>query len=107
MVRESAVFRHAPFMLNLDCDALENQCAFWWIHPQLGKKLCYVQFPQNFGGIDQYANGNNIFLNIYIYIYTTNLIRDLSEKRKKMTCDCWLSSLSCCCDKSFRINLSD
>jgi hypothetical protein len=35
--------------------------------PQLGKKLCYVQFPQRFDGIDlhdRYANRNVVFFDV-------------------------------------------
>ena len=35
--------------------------------PQLGKKLCYVQFPQRFDGIDRndrYANRNIVFFDV-------------------------------------------
>jgi hypothetical protein len=35
--------------------------------PQLGKKVCYVQFPQRFDGIDRsdrYANHNTVFFDV-------------------------------------------
>lgn len=60
-------------MLNLDCDhyinnskaAREAMC--FLMDPQLGKKLCYVQFPQRFDGIDlhdRYANRNVVFFDV-------------------------------------------
>lgn len=35
--------------------------------PLIGKKVCYVQFPQRFDGIDQhdrYANRNTVFFDV-------------------------------------------
>jgi len=37
--------------------------------PLLGKKVCYVQFPQRFDGIDRhdrYANRNVVFFDVSI-----------------------------------------
>ncbi|KAK7833569.1 cellulose synthase a catalytic subunit 7 [udp-forming] [Quercus suber] len=73
LVRVSAVLTNAPFMLNLDCDhyinnskaAREAMC--FLMDPQVGKKVCYVQFPQRFDGIDRndrYANRNTVFFDI-------------------------------------------
>lgn len=73
LVRVSAVLTNAPFMLNLDCDhyinnskaAREAMC--FLMDPQTGKKVCYVQFPQRFDGIDRhdrYANRNTVFFDI-------------------------------------------
>nr|DAD46033.1 TPA_asm: hypothetical protein HUJ06_004263 [Nelumbo nucifera] len=86
--------------------------------PQLGKKLCYVQFPQRFDGIDRhdrYANRNIVFFDINkkgldgiqgpVYVGTGCVLNrqalygydpPVSEKRPKMTCDCW-PSWCCCC----------
>lgn len=72
-VRVSAVLTNAPFILNLDCDhylnnskaVRESMC--FLMDPQLGKKLCYVQFPQRFDGIDRhdrYANRNIVFFDV-------------------------------------------
>ncbi|KAK4407261.1 Cellulose synthase A catalytic subunit [UDP-forming] [Sesamum angolense] len=70
LVRVSAVLTNAPFILNLDCDHyLQNSKAVreamcFLMDPQIGKKLCYVQFPQRFDGIDRhdrYANRNVVF----------------------------------------------
>ncbi|XP_030510687.1 cellulose synthase A catalytic subunit 7 [UDP-forming] [Cannabis sativa] len=73
LVRVSAVLTNAPFMLNLDCDhyinnskaAREAMC--FLMDPQVGKRVCYVQFPQRFDGIDKndrYANKNSVFFDI-------------------------------------------
>ncbi|KAH0869014.1 hypothetical protein HID58_076036 [Brassica napus] len=125
MVRVSAVLTNAPFMLNLDCDHYINnsrairESMCFLMDPQLGKKLCYVQFPQRFDGIDRndrYANRNIVFFDINmrgldgiqgpVYVGTGCVFNrpalygyepPVSEKRKKMTCDCWPSWLSCCC----------
>ena len=57
-------------MLNLDCDHYINnskairEAMCFLMDPQLGKKICYVQFPQRFDGIDRhdrYANRNVVF----------------------------------------------
>lgn len=141
---------NAPFMLNLDCDHYINnsrairESMCFLMDPQLGKKLCYVQFPQRFDGIDRndrYANRNIVFFDVNHHTFSSkNRIRTLksdslcyilqinmrgldgiqgpvyvgtgcvfnrpalygyeppvSEKRKKMTCDCWPSWLCCCC----------
>lgn len=72
-VRVSAVLTNAPFMLNLDCDHYINnsrairESMCFLMDPQLGKKLCYVQFPQRFDGIDhndRYANRNIVFFDV-------------------------------------------
>lgn len=72
-VRVSAVLTNAPFMLNLDCDHYINnsmairEAMCFLMDPQFGKKLCYVQFPQRFDGIDRhdrYANRNVVFFDV-------------------------------------------
>ncbi|XP_008794369.1 cellulose synthase A catalytic subunit 9 [UDP-forming]-like [Phoenix dactylifera] len=73
LIRVSAVLTNAPFMLNLDCDhyinnskAIREAMCFLMDH-QTGRKVCYVQFPQRFDGIDQhdrYANRNTVFFDI-------------------------------------------
>ncbi|XP_010556863.1 PREDICTED: cellulose synthase A catalytic subunit 4 [UDP-forming] isoform X2 [Tarenaya hassleriana] len=125
MVRVSAVLTNAPFMLNLDCDHYINnskavrEAMCFLMDPQLGKKLCYVQFPQRFDGIDRhdrYANRNIVFFDINmrgldgiqgpVYVGTGCVFNrqalygydpPVSEKRPKMTCDCWPSWCCCCC----------
>ncbi|KAG5563976.1 hypothetical protein RHGRI_000223 [Rhododendron griersonianum] len=72
-IRVSGVLTNAPFMLNLDCDHYINnskavrEAMCFLMDPQLGKKVCYVQFPQRFDGIDRndrYANRNTVFFDI-------------------------------------------
>ncbi|KAL1366403.1 hypothetical protein HN51_014231 [Arachis hypogaea] len=128
LVRVSAVLTNAPFMLNLDCDHYINnskairEAMCFLMDPQLGKKLCYVQFPQRFDGIDRhdrYANRNIVFFDINmkgldgiqgpVYVGTGTVFNrqalygydpPVSEKRPKMTCDCWPSWCCCCCGGS-------
>ncbi|KAI5680055.1 hypothetical protein M9H77_01282 [Catharanthus roseus] len=128
LVRVSAVLTNAPFMLNLDCDhylnnskaAREAMC--FLMDPHVGKKLCYVQFPQRFDGIDRhdrYANRNVVFFDINmkgldgiqgpVYVGTGCVFNrqalygydpPVSQKRPKMTCDCWPKWCCCCCGGS-------
>jgi cellulose synthase A len=72
-VRVSAVLTNAPYFLNLDCDHYINnskamrEAMCFMMDPQLGKRVCYVQFPQRFDGIDRndrYANHNTVFFDI-------------------------------------------
>ncbi|KAB2634485.1 cellulose synthase A catalytic subunit 4-like [Pyrus ussuriensis x Pyrus communis] len=128
LVRVSAVLTNAPFMLNLDCDHYINnskavrEAMCFLMDPQLGKKLCYVQFPQRFDGIDRhdrYANRNVVFFDINmrgldgiqgpVYVGTGCVFNrqalygydpPVSEKRPKMTCDCWPSWCFCGCCRS-------
>ncbi|TXG70440.1 hypothetical protein EZV62_005375 [Acer yangbiense] len=73
LVRVSAVLTNGPFMLNLDCDHYINnsralrEAMCFLMDPNLGKLVCYVQFPQRFDGIDKndrYANRNTVFFDI-------------------------------------------
>jgi cellulose synthase A len=73
LIRVSAVLTNAPFMLNLDCDHYINnskairEAMCFLMDPQVGRKVCYVQFPQRFDGIDasdRYANRNTVFFDI-------------------------------------------
>ncbi|GLJ53774.1 hypothetical protein SUGI_1147670 [Cryptomeria japonica] len=128
LVRVSAVLTNAPFILNLDCDHYINNCKAareamcFLMDPQLGKKLCYVQFPQRFDGIDRhdrYANRNTVFFDINmkgldgiqgpVYVGTGCVFNrqalygydpPVSQKPKKMTCDCLPSWCCCCCGGS-------
>ncbi|KAG2548569.1 hypothetical protein PVAP13_9KG193600 [Panicum virgatum] len=125
LVRVSAVLTNAPFILNLDCDHYVNnskavrEAMCFLMDPQLGRKLCYVQFPQRFDGIDRhdrYANRNVVFFDINmkgldgiqgpVYVGTGCVFNRQAlygydpprpEKRPKMTCDCWPSWCCCCC----------
>ncbi|CAM6102083.1 unnamed protein product [Calypogeia fissa] len=73
LVRVSAVLTNAPYMLNLDCDHYINnsqalrEAMCFMMDPTIGKRCCYVQFPQRFDGIDRndrYANHNTVFFDI-------------------------------------------
>ena len=69
LVRASAVMSNGPFILNLDCDHyIYNSKALregiCYMLDRNGERLCYVQFPQRFEGIDpsdRYANHNTVF----------------------------------------------
>ncbi|CAN6688720.1 unnamed protein product [Malus baccata var. baccata] len=102
LVRVFAVLTNAPFMLNLDCEHYINnskavrETMCFLMDPQLGKELCYVQFPQSFDGIDhhdRYANRNFVFFDVTLYGYDP----PGSEKCLKTTCDCWPSWRFCGC----------
>ena len=69
----SAVLTNGPFLLNLDCDHYINnskalrEAMCFMMDPNLGKYVCYVQFPQRFDGIDKndrYANRNTVFFDV-------------------------------------------
>ncbi|KAL8138089.1 hypothetical protein V2J09_004090 [Rumex salicifolius] len=73
LVRVAGVLTNAPFMLNLDCDHYLNnskavrEAMCFLMDPQIGRNVCYVQFPQRFDGIDRndrYANRNTVFFDI-------------------------------------------
>ncbi|PPD67570.1 hypothetical protein GOBAR_DD35549 [Gossypium barbadense] len=73
LVRVSAVISNAPFLLNVDCDHYINnskalrEAMCFMMDPISGKKICYVQFPQRFDGIDRhdrYSNRNVVFFDI-------------------------------------------
>ena len=69
----SAVLTNAPYFLNLDCDHYINnskalrEAMCFMMDPTVGRKVCYVQFPQRFDGIDandRYANRNTVFFDV-------------------------------------------
>ncbi|KAK1256995.1 Cellulose synthase A catalytic subunit 8 [UDP-forming] [Acorus gramineus] len=73
LIRVSAILTNAPYILNLDCDhyvnnskaVREGMC--FMMDPQVGRDVCYVQFPQRFDGIDRsdrYANRNTVFFDV-------------------------------------------
>ncbi|XP_047319978.1 cellulose synthase A catalytic subunit 1 [UDP-forming]-like isoform X2 [Impatiens glandulifera] len=73
LVRVSAVLTNGAFLLNVDCDHYFNnskclkEAMCFMMDPVLGKKICFVQFPQRFDGIDlhdRYANRNIVFFDI-------------------------------------------
>ncbi|KAK9667788.1 hypothetical protein RND81_13G011100 [Saponaria officinalis] len=72
LVRASAILSNGPFILNVDCDHYiynsqairEGMC---FMMDRGGDRICYVQFPQRFEGIDpsdRYANHNTVFFDI-------------------------------------------
>ncbi|KAL8110427.1 hypothetical protein AgCh_026226 [Apium graveolens] len=124
LIRVSAVISNAPYLLNVDCDhyinnskALRESMCFM-MDPTSGKKICYVQFPQRFDGIDRhdrYSNRNVVFFDINmkgldgiqgpIYVGTGCVFRrqalygyDAPVKKKAAgkTCNC-LPKWFCCC----------
>ncbi|KAK8968527.1 Cellulose synthase-like protein D5 [Platanthera guangdongensis] len=72
LVRTSAIMSNGPFILNLDCDHYvhnsqamrEGMC---FMLDSGGDRVCFVQFPQRFEGIDpndRYANHNLVFFDV-------------------------------------------
>ncbi|GMH09176.1 hypothetical protein Nepgr_011016 [Nepenthes gracilis] len=72
LVRASAIMSNGAFILNLDCDHYiynseairEGMC---FMMDRGGDRICYVQFPQRFEGIDpsdRYANHNTVFFDV-------------------------------------------
>jgi cellulose synthase A len=131
LIRVSAVISNAPYLLNVDCDhyinnskALRESMCFM-MDPTSGKKICYVQFPQRFDGIDKhdrYSNRNVVFFDINmkgldgiqgpIYVGTGCVFRrqalygyDAPKKKKApgKTCNC-LPKWVCCCFRSKKKN---
>lgn len=69
----SAVLTNGSYLLNLDCDHYVNnskalrEAMCFLMDPNLGRSVCYVQFPQRFDGIDKndrYANRNTVFFDV-------------------------------------------
>ncbi|CAD5319142.1 unnamed protein product [Arabidopsis thaliana] len=125
LIRVSAVLSNAPYLLNVDCDHYINnskairEAMCFMMDPQSGKKICYVQFPQRFDGIDRhdrYSNRNVVFFDINmkgldgiqgpIYVGTGCVFRrqalygfDAPKKKKPpgRTCNCWPKWCCLCC----------
>ncbi|XP_038971873.1 cellulose synthase A catalytic subunit 5 [UDP-forming]-like [Phoenix dactylifera] len=125
LVRVSAVLSNAPYILNVDCDHYINnskalrEAMCFMMDPISGKKVCYVQFPQRFDGIDRhdrYSNRNVVFFDINmkgldgiqgpIYVGTGCVFRrqalygfdaPIKEKPPGKTCNCWPKWCCCCC----------
>ncbi|KAJ8478000.1 hypothetical protein OPV22_021727 [Ensete ventricosum] len=127
LVRVSAVLTNAPYLLNVDCDHYFNnskairEAMCFMMDPLVGKKVCYVQFPQRFDGIDghdRYATRNIVFFDINmegldgiqgpIYVGTGCAFRrqalygydaPKSKKPPTRTCNCWPKwcCCGCCC----------
>ncbi|ESW23993.1 hypothetical protein PHAVU_004G093300 [Phaseolus vulgaris] len=131
LVRVSAIITNAPYLLNVDCDhyinnskALRESMCFM-MDPTSGKKICYVQFPQRFDGIDRndrYSNRNVVFFDINmkgldgiqgpIYVGTGCVFRrqafygydaPATKKPPRKTCNCWPKwCCGLCCGSSKR-----
>ncbi|KAI4390036.1 hypothetical protein MLD38_002191 [Melastoma candidum] len=130
LVRVSAVITNAPYLLNLDCDHYFNnskairEAMCFMMDPLMEKRVCYVQFPQRFDGIDRhdrYANRNTVFFDINmrgldgiqgpIYVGTGCVFRRLAlygydapkvKKPLSRTCNClpkWCCCGCCCSGK--------
>ncbi|KAK4354623.1 hypothetical protein RND71_026817 [Anisodus tanguticus] len=125
LMRVSAVISNAPYLLNVDCDHYINnskalrEAMCFMMDPTSGKKICYVQFPQRFDGIDRhdrYSNRNVVFFDINmkgldgiqgpIYVGTGCVFRrqalygyDAPKKAKPpgKTCNCWPNWCCFCC----------
>lgn len=72
-IRVSAIISNAPYLLNVDCDHYINnskalrEAMCFMMDPTSGRKICYVQFPQRFDGIDRhdrYSNRNVVFFDV-------------------------------------------
>ncbi|XP_021898522.1 cellulose synthase A catalytic subunit 2 [UDP-forming]-like [Carica papaya] len=131
LVRVSAIISNAPYLLNVDCDHYINnskalrEAMCFMMDPISGKKICYVQFPQRFDGIDRhdrYSNRNVVFFDINmkgldgiqgpIYVGTGCVFRrqalygydaPVNKKPPAKTCNC-LPKWCCCCCKSRKKN---
>ncbi|CAI0555200.1 unnamed protein product [Linum tenue] len=125
LIRVSAVLSNAPYMLNVDCDHYINnskalrEAMCFMMDPTSGKKVCYVQFPQRFDGIDRhdrYSNRNVVFFDINmkgldglqgpIYVGTGCVFRrqalygydaPIKKKPPGKTCNCWPRWCCLCC----------
>ncbi|XP_040998839.1 cellulose synthase A catalytic subunit 2 [UDP-forming]-like [Juglans microcarpa x Juglans regia] len=125
LVRVSAVISNAPYLLNVDCDHYINnskalrEAMCFMMDPTSGKKICYVQFPQRFDGIDRhdrYSNRNVVFFDINmkgldgiqgpIYVGTGCVFRrqalygydaPIKKKPPGKTCNCWPKWCCFCC----------
>ena len=77
LVRASAILSNGPFILNLDCDhyiynSLAVKEGMCFMMDRGGDRICYIQFPQRFEGIDpsdRYANHNTVFFDGNIIYY--------------------------------------
>uniref|UniRef100_A0A452Y4G5 Uncharacterized protein n=1 Tax=Aegilops tauschii subsp. strangulata TaxID=200361 RepID=A0A452Y4G5_AEGTS len=76
-IRVSAVLTNGAYLLNVDCDHYFNsskalrEAMCFMMDPALGRKTCYVQFPQRFDGIDlhdRYANRNIVFFDVSLVL---------------------------------------
>ncbi|KAF8031008.1 hypothetical protein BT93_D0255 [Corymbia citriodora subsp. variegata] len=126
LVRVSAILTNAPYILNLDCDHYVNnsnavrEAMCFLMDPQVGRDVCYVQFPQRFDGIDRsdrYANRNTVFFDVNmkgldgiqgpVYVGTGCVFNrqalygygppTMPNLPKPSSSCSWCGSCSCCC----------
>ncbi|CAK9148106.1 unnamed protein product [Ilex paraguariensis] len=126
LVRVSAILTNAPYILNLDCDHYVNnskavrEAMCFLMDPQVGRDVCYVQFPQRFDGIDRsdrYANRNIVFFDVNmkgldgiqgpVYVGTGCVFnrqalygygpQSLPSLPKASSSCSWCASCCCCC----------
>ncbi|KAK1323851.1 Cellulose synthase A catalytic subunit 6 [UDP-forming] [Acorus calamus] len=130
LIRVSAIMSNAPYILNVDCDHYINnskalrEAMCFMMDLTSGKKVCYVQFPQRFDGIDRhdrYSNRNVVFFDINmkgldgiqgpIYVGTGCVFRrqalygrdaPVKEKPPGKTCNCWPKWCCLCCSSRRR-----
>ncbi|KAL0284538.1 UNVERIFIED_CONTAM: Cellulose synthase A catalytic subunit [UDP-forming], partial [Sesamum angustifolium] len=92
-----------PYPLNVDCDHYINnskalrEAMCFMMDPQAGKKICYVQFPQRFDGIDRHDRCSN--RNVVFFMRQALYGYDAPKKAKPpgKTCNCWPKLCCCCC----------
>ncbi|CAI0475843.1 unnamed protein product [Linum tenue] len=136
LVRVSAVLTNAPYILNLDCDHYVNnskavrEAMCFLMDPQVGRDVCYVQFPQRFDGIDKsdrYANRNIVFFDVNmkgldgiqgpvyvgtgcvfnrqaLYGYGPPSMPTLTKSSSSSSCS-WCGCCSCCCPSKKKAEL--
>jgi cellulose synthase A len=86
------VLTNAPFMLNLDCDHYINnskairEAMCFLMDSQVGRKVCFVQFPQRFDARDRYANRNTVFFDVSKQLLIGSHTRE-RESRGKINTD--------------------
>ncbi|XP_020105544.1 cellulose synthase A catalytic subunit 4 [UDP-forming] [Ananas comosus] len=131
LVRVSAILTNAPYFLNLDCDHYINnskavrEAMCFMMDPEVGRDVCYVQFPQRFDGIDRsdrYANRNIVFFDVNmkgldgiqgpVYVGTGCVFNrqalygygppSLPAVPKSSFCS-WCCSCCCCCGGSKKV----
>lgn len=89
--RVSSTISNAPLVLNVDCDMYSNNskalldAICFFLDPEKGNKIGYVQFPQSFNRVttnDLYSNGvkriyevclrSHLPLQTHVYMHTNN-----------------------------------
>lgn len=81
-------------MLNVDCDHYINnskalrEAMCFMMDPTSGKKICYVQFPQRFDGIDRndrYSNRNVVFFDVSAFVFVIDIFLSCLEGTGDLT----------------------